>query len=260
MDRAAGQDLRLSRSVISQQRRRTALPTLRGPFRLRLASACLTEPRRIETRSAQPRTRTGAMATTVVEAGRAQQRSSRSRDRRTSSCPTGSRRAVAATTAAPHTGTPALASARLASTSVEPVVTTSSTTMTGSVGADRRTPNAPARLAARACDDRPAWSTTGRATRRHTRTSAATPPCLSWRTAWRVIRSSGSWPRPRTVCSDDGAGTKVTVVRPGARRSARRPSTDQLRARPSGPDKDSLLCSLWATSAARATPSYAATA
>ncbi len=200
------------------------------------------------------------MAMTVVEAGRAQQRSPLSRDRRKSSCPTGSRRAVAATTAAPHTATPAPASARQASTSVEPVVTTSSTTMTGSVGTDRRTPNAPARLAARACDDRPAWSATGRATRRHARTSAATPPCLRWRIAWRVIRSSGSWPRLRTARSDEGAGTKVTVVRPGARRSARRPRTDQLRARPSAPAKDSRLCSLWATSAARATSSYAATA
>ena len=60
----SGQDLLLSRTVIG--RREVAL---RGPFRLRLASACRTAARVGTDGPAQPRTRAGAMSGTLAPAG-----------------------------------------------------------------------------------------------------------------------------------------------------------------------------------------------
>ena len=123
---AAGQDLHLSRTVIGGPGR--AGRALRGPFRLRLASACRRDALGIQrVPTTQPRTRTDSMSPTLVAGGPRRKRwRSKIPARRTR--PGARRRRVAATVAIPATSRPTASRARWASRAVAPVVRTSSQT------------------------------------------------------------------------------------------------------------------------------------
>jgi hypothetical protein len=187
-------------------------------------------------------------------------------------------RAVAATTATASTSAPATRSARAASTSVAPVVITSSTMTTRRprTAAGRGTDSAPARLASRPADVSPAWSATPRVWANSLMQRARTCRMRSSRTAAMVMRSAGSCPRARTAARAEGTGTRSTSrtgVRPraapehppterrgpwtgssAAARTLRASAAPRGRARPIRPD------SLCATIMLRTAPSYAAAA
>ncbi len=123
-----------------------------------------------------------------------------------------------------------------------------------------RTANAPERLWERPPTDNPAWSETGRTTRRRGSTRAGTPADRNARPHSLLIRSSGSWPRSRTILRVDGAGMIAVTPAAGGAARDKTPKTLRARARPSGLARERRASSLWATSAARGAASYSATA
>lgn len=168
------------------------------------------------------------------------------------------RRLVAATAAAPRTCAPHRVRAPEASVKVTPVVTRSSTTTTRESRtrciADRRTINAPARFAARACDDKPAESATNRRCVSTGATATCHPATRNRRTARVASIRTVSSPRRRTAARADGAGT-TRAGSPGSRHDP----IARARASPSGRASPTAPRSLKAISSARVASSYVAT-
>ncbi len=174
------------------------------------------------------------------------------------------RRDVAATTPAASTRAPQLFSARAASASVAPVVTTSSARSTArarSSGsrAEATTRSAPPRLAARCIADSPAWSRTRRPWRRAGRSVASTPARRKAATPYLTTRRVGSSPRARRDAPDEGTGTTTHGPDPPDTASCAATSA-ALSAAPNDPARARRPRSLWANRSARTTPSYAADA
>ena len=188
-------------------------PWLRGPFRLRLASAC--RPGARLDRGAwttQPRTRTDSMTETLVRGAR------QTKGARTGPA-VGIRRRVAATAATAATSSPTASRARCASRRRRagrdarrrrrrpaPGYAARASRRSSSVGQCIE----PARLAARSAAPRPAWSTTPGRQRSSGTAIASTPGRRSSARPPAVTRPVGSWPRPRTTPGRDGTGTSTT--------------------------------------------------
>ena len=204
---------------------------LRGPFRLRLASASRPGP--------ACSWRPGGATTDPDGLHRATVGHDRSPRNRRVPNPLPRRRRGGRRR---RTVSPLASSARCASRAVAPVVSTSSQTTTSASGvrrASRRRARLgqaiePARLAALAAASSPAWSSTRTRSRSRRTARTSCPARRSRAAAPRVMVQVGSWPRARTVAGRDGTGVSTTG-RPLVPASSTAPRTALASRSDSGP-------------------------